>query len=456
MSRLGVYWAPGHGRRSDLDYIRALNPPVILILDPDVQQIIDAHRAAPTALIIPRDWALSEQKDDMRRDPDGTGERHAYERKRKFQEWESIAGARGQDFPLLHQLLWVGINEPPVWEMLDQTVRYTVAFLRTAQGLGMTCCALELSVGWPANTGPDTPPNWTPYEPVRQAIVDGRHYLGLHEYWYHTGPDAMWGWHAGRCLKCPWDVPMILTEFGVDNFVEKARWDSEGGNRGWRGHMAPQVYAHQIVNATRKMDGRVKAVMPFLTDYRAPEWASFDTQEAHAGLLQLAPETAVIVSPPGPGPTPPSPTPPVTAGDNWERAITWILKWEGGFQANPADKGNYYNGQLIGTKYGISAASWGGQYDIPNLTIEQAKEIYRKHYWQASGADKLAWPLCLLVMDTAILHGVGAATKWLKEAGPNPYKFAARRLRVYTGSDNWKNFGAGWVNRTADLLAEMG
>ena len=122
---------------------------------------------------------------------------------------------------------------------------------------------------------------------------------------------------------------------------------------------------------------------------------------------------------------------------------------------DPNDSGNWYNGQLIGTKYGISAASWADQYDIPNLTLEQAQAIYRQHYWQASGADKLPWPACLLVFDTAVLHGVGTAAAWLSEAGPNAYAFAAKRLKVYVESDKWKHFGVGWTNRVAELLAEM-
>lgn len=149
------------------------------------------------------------------------------------------------------------------------------------------------------------------------------------------------------------------------------------------------------------------------------------------------------------------PTEPTPSGDKWERSIAFVLEKEGGFQNNPADKGNYYKGQLIGTKFGISAASWGGQYDIPNLTVEQAKNIYAEHYWRKSGADRLEWPLCLLVLDSSVLHGTGAAEAWLKEVGPNPYAFASKRLHVYTKSDNGDTFWRGWVNRVGDLLEEM-
>lgn len=142
---------------------------------------------------------------------------------------------------------------------------------------------------------------------------------------------------------------------------------------------------------------------------------------------------------------------------DFNRATNWVFQREGGFQKNPKDAGNYYLGELIGTKYGISAASWAWKYDIPNLTKDQAREIYREHYWLASGADAIEWPLNLLVFDTAVLHGVGIAKVWLAEVGPNPYAFAAKRLRVYTNSKKewWEEFGRGSVNRVILLLEEI-
>ena len=65
----------------------------------------------------------------------------------------------------------------------------------------------------------------------------------------------------------------------------------------------------------------------------------------------------------------------------FDKCITVVLKSEGGYQCHPNDAGNWYKGKLVGTKYGIAAKFFGGQYDIKNLTKEQAKEIYHKYYW---------------------------------------------------------------------------
>lgn len=132
--------------------------------------------------------------------------------------------------------------------------------------------------------------------------------------------------------------------------------------------------------------------------------------------------------------------------------MAFVRRWEGGLSLDPNDPGNYYNGQLIGTKYGINAAVWGGLYDIPNLTEQEAEAIYRQHYWQASGADLLRWPLSLIVFDTAVLHGAGTAAMWLRELGPSPLAFAAKRLDAYVNSERWHFYGNAWVRRVAELL----
>jgi lysozyme family protein len=139
--------------------------------------------------------------------------------------------------------------------------------------------------------------------------------------------------------------------------------------------------------------------------------------------------------------------------------MAWLFTREGGYQNHREDIGNWTGGavdvgELKGTKYGISAASYP-ELDIKNLTKRDASQLYHHDYWLASQANTYSWPLSLLVFDTAVLHGVGAAQSWISEVGTNPYAFAAKRLRVYTNSRNWKHFGAGWVNRTADLLKEM-
>jgi hypothetical protein len=238
----------------------------------------------------------------------------------------------------------------------------------------------------------------------------------------------------------------LVGESGVNGYIYQRH--SQTDDAGWGKYdISAQAFAGQVKEYIEGCDTRVQGVLLYMTDYHDEQWESFDTLPAHGELLRIASAKPLQ---PSPFARPTQPT-----GDTWQRSLDFVFKWEGELSLDPNDSGNYYQGKLIGTKYGISAASWGGQYDIPNLTREQAQDIYFKHYWQASGADKLAWPLCLLVFDTAVLHGVGAAVAFAHESGPDPYAFAAKRLRIYVESSKWVHFGNAWVRRVADLLEAM-
>jgi len=90
--------------------------------------------------------------------------------------------------------------------------------------------------------------------------------------------------------------------------------------------------------------------------------------------------------------------------------------------------------------------------DVRNLTRQQAELIYRADYWHASSADNQPWPLCLIVLDTAVLHGVGRAVAWLKSSGGDVWEYMALRIESYTTMDTWHYHCAGWVNRMVRLM----
>lgn len=444
MSLIGVYWSVMHRRPTDYDYFKRLQPSVFKIMDGGPNDYAWAKENLPNSLIIARDWALSEQHDDMLKNPVATGTRHA-------EEWAVHQQRLGFDKA---KTLVLGINEPRVWEPgVPEALRYyTIALCDRATELGLRVGAMQLSVGWPANTGADTPPNWEPWAGVDNAIRANNGALVLHEYFADNGPGELWGWWAGRSLKCPWDVPIVIGECGIDMYVKDA--SVAHNSRGWHGRKTPEQYAKELADYVSRMsaDKRFVGCCVFASDFANREWASFDLEPAYNAVLSTpipAPPTQThipAVSKPQPAPT----------GDTWQRSRAFVRKWEGDYQNVENDSGNWTGGavgvgELKGTKYGISAASYP-HLDIKNLTIEQADEIYFRDYWQASGADKLPWPACLIVFDTAVLHGVGTARVWQKEVGTNALAIAAKRLRVYTRMENWHYWGAGWTNRVADLL----
>jgi hypothetical protein len=316
MNPTSVYWSPWHRRAQDYEYFLGLQPAVVKIMDGGPPDYAWVRNNLPGALIIARDWALSEQKGDMMADPAGTGARHAW-------EWSEKADTLGYD-PA--NTLVLGINEPAVWDpgVIPALVAYTVAFLDGCQAHGLRGGALQLSVGWPANNGENTPPDWAPYAGVEAAIRRGKHALVLHEYWATGGPGDGWGWYAGRFVRCPWDVPIVIGECGLDMGVVQDP-ATLPGNRGWQGNVSAMTYGAQCADYMRRCqaDRRFFAGTIFATDYQAGEWQSFDTEPARheivAQSVALAPAVwygggAAPIEPPEP--STPTPTPPAPGAIN--------------------------------------------------------------------------------------------------------------------------------------------
>lgn len=103
--------------------------------------------------------------------------------------------------------------------------------------------------------------------------------------------------------------------------------------------------------------------------------------------------------------------------EKFRKAIAVIITvHEGGFQKRADDPGNYRDGILVGTKYGISAKSFP-HVDIENLTVPQTEELYFSVYGRF---DLLQDQRVLTkVLDLAVnmqWAGHGAATQILQEA----------------------------------------
>jgi lysozyme family protein len=128
---------------------------------------------------------------------------------------------------------------------------------------------------------------------------------------------------------------------------------------------------------------------------------------------------------------------------SFEKAIEFTLKWEGGYSNDPTDPGGE-------TKYGISKRAHPN-LDIANLTLEDAKNIYRTEYWDASGCNNLSEPFDMVVFDAAVNMGVGRSKTLLTTAkGWQDYLFL-RLERYISMREQYPQFIFGWINRIMDL-----
>jgi len=170
---------------------------------------------------------------------------------------------------------------------------------------------------------------------------------------------------------------------------------------------------------------------------------------------------------------------------NFDRMFDLVAGHEGGFSGNPADPGNWTGGAAgvgvcRGTRFGISAAAYPN-LDIANLTLVEAKTIYRRDYWDKVAGDRLPVALALLAFDAAINNGTSRSVRWLQQAaqvaqdgviGPKTLdaiglmagrpdgliglctEFLAQRLVFMTALPTWKTFGLGWARRLCRLPYE--
>jgi lysozyme family protein len=148
----------------------------------------------------------------------------------------------------------------------------------------------------------------------------------------------------------------------------------------------------------------------------------------------------------------------------FEQAFARLLGNEGRYSNNPADPGGE-------TNWGISKRSYPN-LDIKNLSYDQAKEIYRRDFWNVLGDSPNA--VKFQTFDFAVNSGIQTAIRKLQVSievaddghwGPISsaklasmdlndvlLKFMAQRLMFWTKCSAWPTMGAGWVNRAAKQL----
>ena len=132
--------------------------------------------------------------------------------------------------------------------------------------------------------------------------------------------------------------------------------------------------------------------------------------------------------------------------ETWEKAIEFVLKWEGGYVFNPDDPGGE-------TNFGISKRAHP-ELDIKNLTKEHAVVIYKKGYWGPIEGDLLPWPLDMIMFDTSVNCGVSRAI-WFHDHAKSWVEYLFARIRFYVGLKRADIFLRGWVNRVLDLYEEI-
>ena len=149
---------------------------------------------------------------------------------------------------------------------------------------------------------------------------------------------------------------------------------------------------------------------------------------------------------------------------SFDRAVSFVLAQEGGYVNDQHDAGGE-------TRYGISKRRYPAE-DIRNLTVDRARELYRRDYWDRNRCGDLPGHMALAVFDAAV-NG-GAPICWLQMAvgasidgaiglktiaaahacrdKPKAVRdMLASRMMYLTALPGWSRYGLGWTRRVVDL-----
>lgn len=151
----------------------------------------------------------------------------------------------------------------------------------------------------------------------------------------------------------------------------------------------------------------------------------------------------------------------------FDEAFKRLIGHEGELSDHPKDKGGL-------TKFGVSQRSYPN-IDIKALTLDDAKTLYKRDFWDALQMEHLPDGVRFDLFDMAVNSGVSQAVKTLQRAvgagedgklGPVTIacvrdlsdaqvvaRFNGARLVFMTNLRDWDHFGRGWARRVgANLL----
>lgn len=165
---------------------------------------------------------------------------------------------------------------------------------------------------------------------------------------------------------------------------------------------------------------------------------------------------------------------------SFDQAFTDLIGIEGKYSGDARDPGNWTSGkvevgELKGTMYGISAASYP-KLDIAGLTLVQAKSIYLQDFWNALKCSQFPDSVATALFKEGVNLGVSGAAKALQRslkvtadgvigqltvgyATSSPPKevlcnFLTECAVEYTQMENFKIDGRGWLNRVIKTAVE--
>lgn len=162
------------------------------------------------------------------------------------------------------------------------------------------------------------------------------------------------------------------------------------------------------------------------------------------------------------------------AQNTYDEALRRLLVHEGGYSNHPSDPGGPTNYGITIWDYRKYINPQGQARDVRNMSVDDAKKIYRERYWNVMRCDALPAGLDYCVFDYGVNSGIGRSGKVLRRlvglkdnthlitdeviaaaAKRDPLALidamCVERMRFLKGLRTWSTFGRGWERRVREV-----
>lgn len=99
---------------------------------------------------------------------------------------------------------------------------------------------------------------------------------------------------------------------------------------------------------------------------------------------------------------------------SFEKALSFVLNAEGGYNNDPADSGGATNKGITQAVYNGYRGKGAVFVSVRNITDEEVRSIYHDNYWNTCHCEKMSDELAIAVFDTAVNAGCQRAIKILQ------------------------------------------
>jgi lysozyme family protein len=101
----------------------------------------------------------------------------------------------------------------------------------------------------------------------------------------------------------------------------------------------------------------------------------------------------------------------------FQKALQFVLHWEGGFVDDPDDLGGRTNKGITQRVYDVYRAKKGvPPWDVKNISDDETSDIYFEEYWLAAKCNHINPELGMALFDTAVNLGDKHALLFMQEA----------------------------------------